>query len=70
MEIVLAQKGDRLDSICYKTYGTLEKEIFNKFLEANVHLLKKIELDSFDKVYLPKLEQEEQIVATKGKALW
>ncbi len=61
-----AKKGERLDQIIYKEYGSLEQEIVNKVLSSNKHLLTKIELAAGDKVYLPNI----QIKKPKGKYLW
>jgi len=61
----IAQKGDRLDQIVYKKYKTLK--IFEKVLEANLHLLNKVILDEGDIVYLPKIKIEKP---KEVKALW
>jgi len=70
MEFVLAKKGERLDTIVYNHYGTLNQDVLNRVLEANPHLLKKVKLDSFDKVYLPKIDKKNVLQTNKGKALW
>lgn len=63
-----ASKGERLDQIVFREYGTLEA--IGVVLEANTHLLHKIELDAGDRVYLPDLQKESQERIKKGKALW
>jgi len=63
---VKAYKGQRLDQIIYKEYKSLDKDIVNAVLSVNTKLLKKIELDAGDIVYLPKIEKKE----SKGKYLW
>ena len=66
MKQVKAYKGQRLDEIIYKEYSSLSQEIFNTVMAANSHLLRKIELNAGDVVYLPKIETKEP----KGKHLW
>ena len=56
----IANDGDRLDSVAFKCYGTLEN--FREVLDANIHLLGVDVLSSGDIVYLPlftKIENEE-----------
>jgi len=67
MEIYIAKQGDRLDSIIYKHYKSLDKDIVEAVLKENRHLLKKCLLDAFDKVYLPEIEIKTE---QKGRALW
>jgi len=64
----VAKRGERLDSIVLKEYGTLEQRTLTIVLEANSHLLRKHRLDAFDVVYLPQIEQV--VPSNKGKALW
>ena len=66
LKTVIAKKGQRLDQIIYKEYGSLNQEIINCVISANKHLLTKIELEGGDKVYLPNIEIKEP----KGKYLW
>ena len=66
MKTVIAKRGDRLDQIIYKEYGSLNQEIINSVMTTNKHLLTKIELEGGDKVYLPNIKIKEQ----KGKYLW
>jgi len=66
LKTVIAKKGQRLDQIIYKEYGSLNQEIINSVMSANKHLLAKIELEGGDKVYLPNIEIKEP----KGKHLW
>ena len=54
MKTVEAQKGDRLDQIIFKHYGTLK--VYGEVLEANDHLVKKIILDDKDIVNLPVID--------------
>lgn len=54
MKIVKAQRGDRLDQIVFKHYGTLK--VYGEVLEANDHLVKKIILDDGYIVNLPVIE--------------
>jgi len=67
MKYVKAVRGERLDKIVFREYGTLEKEVFNKVLEANPHLLKKLEFEASDIVYLPPVEDKKEDI---GKTLW
>ena len=62
-----ANQGERLDQIVYREYKTLNKDVLNKVLEANPHLLGKIELDAFDIVYLPEITTESN---KENKTLW
>jgi len=67
MKTVKAQAGDRLDQIAYREYGTLT--IFDKVLEANTHLSKKVILDDNDIVNIPVIEIKTE--TTKDvKSLW
>lgn len=63
-----ASRGERLDQIVFREYGTLE--VLQRVLEANVHLLRKVELEADDVVYLPELPKEPKTQVQKGKALW
>ena len=67
MKKYIAKKEERLDSIVFKEYKTVDKEVFNAVLSANKHLLKKQKLDAFDEVFLPTIE-----IKTKksDKTLW
>jgi phage tail protein X len=67
METYIAKQGDRLDSIIYKHYKSLDKDIVEAVLKENRHLLKKCLLGAFDKVYLPETEVKTE---QKGRALW
>jgi len=62
-----ANQGERLDRIIYREYKTLNQDVVNKVLEANPHLLGKIELDAFDIVYLPEITIEP---CEENKTLW
>ena len=62
-----ANQGERLDQIVYREYKTLNNNVLNKVLEANPHLLGKIELDAFDIVYLPEITIEP---SKENKTLW
>jgi len=70
MREYIAKRGERLDSIVFREYGTVEKSVLNRVLEANAPLLHKTELDAFDKVYLPEVVAEQTEAESKGKALW
>ena len=52
--VYLAKDGERLDSIVYSHYGTLE--IFKEVLSCNPKLTNKPILEAGDKVYLPFLD--------------
>ena len=67
MKKYIAKKGERLDSIVFKEYKTLNKEILNAVLSANKHLLKKQKLDAFDEVFLPEIEIKNK---KRDKTLW
>jgi phage tail protein X len=67
MKIFNAQTGDRLDQIVYKEYGTLK--IFDKVLEANPHLDKKVILDDNDVVNLPVIQIKKE-TTKEVKSLW
>lgn len=66
MKTVTVSKGQRIDQIIYKEYGSLNQDIVNEVLSTNTHLLNNIELKGGEKVYLPKIE----IKQPKGKYLW
>ena len=66
MRTYTAQKGDRLDSIVFKEYGTLEH--LDKVLEANPHLVTKVAYDDGDVVNLPVIEVPKKEI--KVKTLW
>ena len=63
----IATQGERLDQIIYREYKTLNQNVVNKVLEVNPHLLNKIELEAFDKVYLPDIVIES---SKEDKTLW
>jgi len=67
MREYIATQGERLDQIIYLEYKTLDKNVVNEVLKANPHLLTKLVLDAFDKVYLPEIEIEP---SSEDKALW
>lgn len=52
MKHVIATQNDRLDTIVYTYYGTLDP--LNEVMLANAHLMSKALLDAGDKVYLPE----------------
>ncbi len=67
MKHFVATQNDRLDTIVYAYYGTLEP--LNMVMLSNAHLMSKALLDDGDKVYLPPY------IATKesesdGVSLW
>lgn len=51
MKHVIATQNDRLDTIVYTYYGTLEP--LNDVMLANAHLMSKALLDAGDKINLP-----------------
>ena len=67
MREYIATQGERLDQIIYREYKTLDKNVVNEVLKANPHLLTKLILDAFDKVYLPEIEIKPSL---EDKALW
>jgi len=67
MREYIATQGERLDQIIYREYKSLDKNVVNEVLKANPHLLKKLTLEAFDKVYLPEIEIKP---STEDKALW
>lgn len=67
MRTITAQKGDRLDQIVYKEYGTLT--IFDKVLEANTHLATKPILSDGDVVNIPVIKIKRQ-TTKEVKSLW
>jgi len=67
MREYVATQGERLDQIIYREYKTLDKNIVDEVLKANPHLLNKLVLDAFDKVYLPEIEIKS---SSEDKALW
>lgn len=64
---LIAQNGDRLDQIVYQEYETLS--VFDKVLEENTHLIKKIVLDYGDIVNLPVLEIQ-KATTVEIETLW
>ena len=67
MKKYIAKKEERLDSIVFKEYKSLNKEILNAVLSANKHLLNKLKLDAFDEVFLPTIEIKSK---KRDKTLW
>jgi phage tail protein X len=61
----IANDGDRLDTIVFRHYETLEP--FSIVLLANPHLHKKTVLQSGDVVYLPDWQPPKQ---KEAKSLW
>ena len=62
------QEGERLDTIIFKAYGSLDADIIERVMEENKHLLERTVLVAGDVVFLPTFEQADTISATK--ALW
>ncbi|CUU72382.1 tail protein X [Campylobacter hyointestinalis] len=54
MTYYIAKDGDQLDFICFKAYGTLDKEVYAEFLRENEQLLNR-ELKAGDRVNLPDI---------------
>ncbi len=63
-----AAAGERLDTIIYKIYGTLDSEIIAAVIEENKHLLASSVLAADDIVYLPEIETKQDVATVK--ALW
>jgi len=57
---IVATKGDRLDQLVYKTFGSLEQ--FENVLLLNSKLVDKVFLEEGDVVILPDINQTEEIV--------
>jgi len=68
MNQYMAKDGDRLDIIIFKAYRSLDKDVVEKVLDANEHLLDSSILQAGDIVYLPEIEQTIQQSTTE--ALW
>lgn len=67
MKHVVASQNDRLDTIVYTYYGTLEP--LNMVMLANAHLMSKTLLDAGDKVYLPTYTATKES-ESDGVSLW
>lgn len=67
MRCVIATKNDRIDSIVYAYYGSLNP--LNEVMMANAHLMSKPLLDDGDKVFLPTYEAETSS-ESDGVSLW
>jgi phage tail protein X len=65
MSFYIAKEGDRLDTVAYKYYGTLDCWFI--VLAANKHLLHKEKLDADDKVNLPEWSPP---ATAETRALW
>lgn len=63
----VAKDNDTLDIICFKHYKTLEKSLYQKFLFANVKLLRKKTLNAGDEVNLPEIKIKQ---TSQKKYLW
>lgn len=70
MESILVTAGDRLDTIIYQHYKTLDQAVVDAVLAVNPHLLDRLELSAFDNVHLPELQLEAEKYLSKSKALW
>jgi len=67
MKQIIAQKGDRLDQIVYKEYGTLK--VIDKVLEANPQLKSKVLLEDGDIINIPIITIPKESIK-EVKALW
>lgn len=67
MKYVGAMQNDRLDTIVYTYYGTLEP--LNMVMLSNAHLMSKVLLDDGDKVYLPEYTTTDAS-ESDGVSLW
>ena len=62
------QEGERLDTIIFKAYESIDANVMDIVLDANEHLLDRTKMKSGDVVYLPAIMQETEQSTTK--ALW
>jgi len=67
MKQIIAQKGDRLDQIVYKEYGTLK--VIDKVLEANPQLKSKVLLEDGDIINIPIITIPKESIK-EVQALW
>ena len=67
MRQIIAQKGDRLDQIVYKEYGTLK--VIDKVLEANPQLKSKVLLEDGDIINIPIITIPKESIK-EVQALW
>jgi len=69
MKTTTAQNGDRLDTIINTYYKTLDKQVVEKVIEANPHLVTTPVLSDGDVVNLPTIDIPKQQIK-KAKTLW
>jgi phage tail protein X len=62
------REGERLDTIIFKAYQSLDADVMNTVMEANEHLLDRTVLRAGDIVYLPEIKTAQSVSSTK--ALW
>jgi len=62
------QEGERLDTIVFKAYGSVDAKVMDAVMEENTHLLDRTVLASGDVVFLPEIETAQS--ESKTKALW
>lgn len=67
MKHVVASQNDRLDTIVYTYYGTLEP--LGMVMLANAHLMSKTLLSVGDKIYLPDYTPTKES-ESDGVSLW
>ena len=67
MKQIIAQKGDRLDQIVYKEYGTVK--VIDKVLEANPQLQSKVLLKDGDVINIPVIAIPKESIK-EVHALW
>jgi phage tail protein X len=68
MNRYIAADGERLDSIVFKAYGSVDPYVMEAVMEENEHLLASTVLNAGDPVYLPDVEIKQEESTTK--ALW
>lgn len=64
----IAKEGDRLDTIIYNRYGTVDAKITEAVMEVNKSLLNTPKLSAGDVVYLPDITTTQS--ESDAKALW
>lgn len=62
------QEGERLDTIVFKAYGSIDAEVMVSVMDANEQLLDRTILRAGDIVYLPDIEKSAAV--SESKALW
>lgn len=68
MNTYRAADGERLDTIVYKAYGSIDVDVMVAVMDVNEHLLSSVKLSAGDIVYLPDIEITQQ--DSVSQALW